>query len=147
MLFFGHLGITLLIVFVVFSLLKKDIDYRFVLIGSLLPDIIDKPLGQYILGWYFQNGRIIAHTLLFLIVLTVAGVFVARKYKTGVVSALAVGTVFHLVEDQMWVVPGTLLWPLFGWEFPKLELGNYLWYLLSELFSRPDAYEIGRAHV
>jgi inner membrane protein len=140
MLFFGHLGITLLIVFVVFSMLKKDIDYRFVLVGSLLPVIIDKPLGQYILGWYFQNGRIIAHTLLFLVVLTIIGLFVARKDKTGFVVALAAGTVCHLVLDQMWLAPGTLFWPLFGWEFPKLDLGNYLWYLLSEMFSRPDVY-------
>ena len=47
----------------------KRLDWRFIIIGSMLPDIIDKPLGMFILGDTFSNGRIFAHTLLFFIIL------------------------------------------------------------------------------
>jgi hypothetical protein len=33
-----------------------------------------------------------------------------------------------------------LFWPLLGWEFPKLELGDYIGYLLSNLLKYPDVY-------
>ena len=44
---------------------KKHLDYRFLLIGSLLPDLIDKPIGGIFFYQTFQNGRIFAHTLCF----------------------------------------------------------------------------------
>ncbi len=37
------------------------------LIGSMLPDIIDKPLGGLICKETLGNGRTYAHTLLFLL--------------------------------------------------------------------------------
>jgi hypothetical protein len=48
-------------------------DYRFVLVGSMLPDIIDKPLGQLVLRNLMSNGRIFSHTLLFLLLICLAG--------------------------------------------------------------------------
>ena len=48
-----------------FILLGRYIDIRLLLVGSLLPDIIDKPIGQYFLVETFSNGRIFSHTLLF----------------------------------------------------------------------------------
>ncbi len=41
------------------------IDYRFVILGSILPDLIDKPLGLFILRKQISNGRTFAHSLLF----------------------------------------------------------------------------------
>ena len=48
------------------------IDYRLVWMGSLLPDILDKPL------WYFTtfgSGRDFSHTLLFNLALFISGLF------------------------------------------------------------------------
>lgn len=140
MLVFGHLGITLLLAFVIFSVLKEDVDYRFVLVGGLLPDIIDKPIGDYIFYSIFQNGRIFSHTLLFVAVVTLIGATVTRKYKVNFVELLALGSLFHIAEDQVWRVQGTLFWPLFGWEFPKFNLEDYAGYILYVLFHNPDAY-------
>ncbi len=140
MLVFGHLGITLLLVFIIFSILKEDVDYRFVLVGALLPDIIDKPIGDYIFYSIFQNGRIFAHTLLFVAALTLAGAAVTRKYKVNFVELFALGSLFHIAEDQVWRVQGTLFWPLFGLEFPKFNLEDYAGYILYVLFHNPDAY-------
>jgi hypothetical protein len=55
--------------------LQKIIDYRLVLIASILPDIIDKPLGGVILKESVGNGRIYAHTFLFLLFLFGLGMF------------------------------------------------------------------------
>ena len=41
-----------------------SIDYRLVLIGSLLPDILDKPLWLIASGDIFLSGRTYGHTLL-----------------------------------------------------------------------------------
>lgn len=51
-------------------------DLRFWALGSLLPDIIDKPVGRYILAGTFQyNGRIFSHTLLLVVLLLAAAFF------------------------------------------------------------------------
>jgi hypothetical protein len=140
MLLFGHIGITIAFIFIVFLFLKGKVDYRFVIVGSMLPDMIDKPLGEYILYSVFQNGRIICHTLLFIAVLTLAALYVTKRYKFNGFEFLALGAMMHLTEDQIWNAPGTLFWPLLGWEFPKLNLGDYIGYLLSNLLKYPDVY-------
>ena len=59
--------------------LSRFLDIRILMIGALVPDIIDKPLS--FLG--FGNGRSITHTLIvFLIVLSIALFLYASKKKT-----------------------------------------------------------------
>ncbi len=140
MIFFGHLGITIAFVLVVFYFLKEKVDYRFVIVGSVLPDIIDKPLGQIILYSVFQNGRIISHTLLFVAVLTLIGIYVEKRYKSTAVEFLALGAMMHLVLDQMWFTPRTLFWPLLGWSFPTVDLSDYSGFLMNELTNKPSVY-------
>jgi hypothetical protein len=41
-------------------------DLRLLLVGSLLPDIIDKPVGQFFFRETFSNGRIFSHPSSFL---------------------------------------------------------------------------------
>ena len=77
MLVFAHLGLTLAA-----ANLSRRFDFRpdlaFVGIGSLLPDMIDKPLGYMIYG-SMATGRIYAHTLLFLLILaTIAAALRSR---------------------------------------------------------------------
>ncbi len=140
MIFFGHLGVTLLFVFIVFYILKEDVDYRFVLLGAILPDLLDKPIGDFLFYSTFQNGRIFGHTLLFIFALTLLGSYVTKKYKTGFVELLALGALLHIAEDRMWVAKETLLWPLLGLEFPKTNTEDYLGYILYVIFHNPDAY-------
>ncbi len=68
MLLFGHIDVTLGIFFGLLFLipqLQTIIDPTYLVIGSLLPDLIDKPLGIIIYSSTIANGRTIAHTLLF----------------------------------------------------------------------------------
>ncbi len=118
----------------------KAVDYRFVIIGSMLPDIIDKPLGQLILRNQLSNGRIFSHTLLFLLIVIAAGLLVQHFYKKPYVLYLAAGTFIHLVLDGIWLTPCTLFWPACGLAFPKYDLENWTLTLLKNLFSDPATF-------
>jgi membrane-bound metal-dependent hydrolase YbcI (DUF457 family) len=133
MLLFGHIGITLGIFFV-FSYfaprLKTIIDPRYLAVGALLPDIIDKPVGMIIFASTISNGRMISHTLLFAFTLFLIGLYFYSKKRDIIIITFASGTFFHLMEDQMWNTPATLFWPLLGWSFPKYEFTDGLVFLL-----------------
>jgi LexA-binding, inner membrane-associated putative hydrolase len=136
MLIFGHIGITLGIFFV-FSYfsprLKTIIDPRYLAVGALLPDLIDKPLGMIVFSSSISNGRMISHTLVFSITLFLIGLYLYNKRLDIRVITLATGSFFHLMEDQMWATPQTLLWPLLGWSFPKDQIADGLAFLLMLL--------------
>ncbi len=122
MLLFGHLGVTLGIFFslgFMIPRLRKFIDFRYLALGSMLPDIIDKPLGKLIFAQTLANGRIIGHTLVFSIYLALLGFYIYRKKRNPGLLACAAGSFFHLLEDGMWSNPSTLFWPFFGWNFPR----------------------------
>ncbi len=95
----------------------RIIDFRFLILGSILPDLIDKPLGMVILR-QLANGRIFAHTLLFALILLLNAVLLPRLARPAA-FALFTGDIIHLVLDSMWQSPGTLLWPIYGIDFPQ----------------------------
>jgi inner membrane protein len=152
-LLFGHAGITLGVATVVTHAIDKDrkthgwfvslsryFDIRCLVVGSLLPDIIDKPVGQYFFRSTFDNGRIFSHTLLFLILLTAVGFFLWKRYRQVWMLSLAAGTLMHLILDESWLAPGTLFWPLLGLTFPKIELTEWLRNILEAIFTVPKIY-------
>ncbi len=111
----GHVGIPLFIL-----IFKDDMDFdiRLLVIGAMLPDIIDKPLGHLILPE--NNGRIFAHTLLFAIALLISAV-VWRK-----LTPLSLGVSGHLLLDGMFLEPESALWPFFG-GFPSTDYDVINW--------------------
>jgi hypothetical protein len=138
MLLFGHIGVTFGVFFgLAFFIpqLRTVIDPTYLVIGSLLPDLIDKPLGLVIFPSTIANGRMIAHTLLFSFTLFLIGLYLYDKSGDIKVLTLASCSIFHLMEDQMWASPRTLFWPLFGWRFRKKPHHTGLKYLLM-LFKR-----------
>ena len=118
----------------------QRIDFRILLIGSLLPDIIDKPLGGVIFREELSSGRLYAHTLLFLIILAVAGLWLYRSRGSIWMLVLAFGTFIHHLLDQVWLMPQTMLWPILGLEFERLPVDDWLELWLRNFFSRPDVF-------
>ncbi|MGD0951596.1 MAG: metal-dependent hydrolase [Methanotrichaceae archaeon] len=105
-------------------------DMAFLALGSMLPDIIDKPLGLLAFGTP-AAGRTICHTLLFLLVLGVLAVYM----KDFRVASVFAGVLAHLTLDSMWQSPVILLWPLLG-NFPlarDLGVFDYMQALLYGL--------------
>ena len=161
MLVFGHTGITLGIFGLSHSLLsgrfsapafmsvstksastnstKWHIDYRFVLLGSMFPDIVDKPIGMLIFANTIANGRVYFHTLLVnLILLSVGFYLLKRKRPHFLIFSLA--SSFHLVLDRMWLFPITFLWPLYGWRFPPGDISHWWQNMLNNLLTNPWTY-------
>lgn len=109
MLLFGHIGLTLGIFYLISLIAKRKFSYPLVIVCSILPDLIDKPLGRIILP--LGSGRLIGHTLAFLLVLIMIGIISGRA---GHMLTIALADGLHLVEDRMWEQPAILLWPLLG---------------------------------
>ena len=117
------------------------VDYRFILLGALLPDLIDKPLGHILLPDVLANGRTFLHTLLFL-VLTILAAFIIYRQKCGMWGVyIAFGVLTHFIMDAMWCDPITFFWPLYG-AFQK-NPGISAWILeiwIQTLFEEPCVY-------
>jgi inner membrane protein len=123
-----------------FASLEKFLDIRLLLVGSLLPDIIDKPLA-YIFN--FGSGRSVSHTLLFALVFVVPALYLYIARRQTWLLALAFGVASHLVLDSMWETPRTLFWPVYGWIFPPRASANPLGMWIAELVTNrvEEAFE------
>jgi len=115
-----------------------SIDYRIVLLGSLLPDIIDKPLWLLAAGHISLSGRDYAHTLLFNLALFICSLILIR-YRKSWLLIISLCSFMHLILDQMWNSPVVLLWPLLG-PFPREETVGWLPNIFQVLFSYPHVY-------
>lgn len=125
MLLFAHLGIA-----TAAARFITGCSLIFVAIGAILPDIIDKPLGEIIYGTP-NMGRIFAHTLLFLLLLAAVACY-TRDVR---IASLCGGVLIHLLLDFMWLTPAVLLWPLLG-PFPpaaQIDTVSYIQMLLLGL--------------
>ena len=131
-----HIGMTVLIVRYVFR--DPRMDLRWVLVGSVLPDVIDKPIGAVVFHDTFGTHRVFGHTLLFpvlalfLVLLATRRGTALRKGLIGVV----IGWFVHLILDGVWLSPEAFLWPLFGLSFPPIA-GSELLDLVGRMIRSP----------
>ena len=115
-----HAGLTMLIVWFVMRG-NPRVDYRVVAVASLLPDLIDKPIGRLILRTRYESGRIYAHTLLLNLALFCVLFFLRGRSKRQFVL-VPISSLLHLAEDGVWSEPRLFWWPLFGTQFPRQPL-------------------------
>lgn len=122
---FWHLGGTTLIVRYVFR--DPAMDLRWVLAGSLLPDIIDKPIGSMMWNDTFHNHRLYAHALVAPVLLLGLVMAVTRRGTPVRRAAIAVviGCFVHLLLDGVWTSPEAFLWPFFGFDFPRVAGSDF----------------------
>jgi hypothetical protein len=120
MFLFGHVGIGLGLAWLLAWKSSARVDYRLVLFGAILPDLIDKPLG-IALG---LETRVWAHTFLFLFAVLALGLVpVARNARF-----VGFGVATHLLLDQIWVQPRIVLYPAFFWMFPPAAFDPSFWF-------------------
>lgn len=119
--------------------LARHIDIRLLLIGSLLTDIIDKPLGL-IFSEVLSNTRTISHTLLFTAIISFAGLIIYRRSQKNWLLVVSLGAMVHLILDQMWQTPETLFWPLFGFAFVNRDISSYVSDIFESLTTKPEVY-------
>lgn len=112
------------VAYIVYSLLARLLRWKrpaavtalAVLLGSQVPDLIDKPLA-----WWLQilpSGRSLGHSLLFALPIVVTAVWIARlRRRVQVGVAFAVGYLLHL--------PGDALYPVLTGGRPETEFLLY----------------------
>ena len=117
----GHVGLG---VHLIPERLRRGLRFRWLALGCLLPDLIDKPwwLATRLLHTGHRGTRLLGHTLLLCAALGLA----ARLLRLPALRAVSLGAFTHAALDvagevlsgmpPIWT--GWLLWPLFGWRFP-----------------------------
>jgi hypothetical protein len=113
--------------------IATEVDYRGAAVAALLPDLVDKPLSLTLLS-SSGTSQGVSHTLLGQALLTLT---TARLKPQWLPFALISNS--HLLADQMWKYPRTLLFPFSGrldaWKFmgtPAAMLHAY-----AEIATRP----------
>lgn len=96
----------------------QRIDYRAVAFGSLLPDLIDKPLVWFVIRNEEYGGHHVGHSLLFSLGLSVAGLALAKRGSTALLM-VAFGTLTHVLYDSVTHVPWSLCYPFVELDVPR----------------------------
>jgi hypothetical protein len=111
-------GLSFVAVWAVFK--DPAFDHRLVIVGALVPDVID----------VWTGGRWLAHTVLFSAALLTAVMLGTRgrRLLRRRLIALPIGTLLHLVLDGMWADKQVFWWPVYGASFgdrplPSVERG------------------------
>jgi hypothetical protein len=113
-------GLALGLVWLVFR--DPAFDYRVVVVGALLPDLVDAPFG----------GARLAHTLLGSVVVLAVVMLTSRGHRRlrRSLLALPIGMFAHLVADGMWARTETFWWPFLGrhltGRLPALDHGVFV---------------------
>lgn len=105
-------------------------------IGSLLPDIIDKPVGHIILA-SLGNGRIFFHSLTICALVALVGFVILMIWRHPGLVFIAAGMFSHQLADAMWTVPNSWYWPFLGW-FRPIYSPYYFENMFSLEFSSPS---------
>lgn len=122
-----HAGIAAAIVYV--TLGRARIDYRFILLGAIAPDIVDGALSLTLFPEW--QGRGAAHSIAAMTVVALVVILGLRGERRLAWFGLPVGWLLHLVGDGMWAEPRTFLWPLFGSDLTTGSAEPYSWGLFS----------------
>lgn len=148
MFLFAHLGIGYEMARLGWAKRKPDLDVPFVLLGTVLPDLLDKPIyyishdllrARGAFADFYAGTRGLGHTFLF------AGVLIlsASISKNRSWIAIAIGVATHLsldiINDLIYGRATDLrifLWPALGWNFPQARfatLGAHLHFWLEPI--------------
>ncbi len=123
----AHIGFTSAAVRVLEKGLRlRAIDYRILIIASLLPDLIDKPLAKMFKSSITTyESRAFGHSLMFLGLIAVCMMLQRLWGDKFSLFPVFCGVLLHDVFDVMWLHQEIFLWPFYGWDFTKPE--NEAW--------------------
>jgi membrane-bound metal-dependent hydrolase YbcI (DUF457 family) len=136
MYFFFHLLTGIILGLLIGELLH---DRRWIIpcaLGSVLPDLIDKPLGLLVFGSSIGgSGRAWSHGILLLIVVLAVGTWIWKYRGSPVVLGAGIGIFSHQILDLMWRQPANWLYPFLGPLRGKMPLDRFFLLLRRELYN------------
>lgn len=117
---FWHLGGSLWLFRWIFG--DSKVDIRFLLLGAILPDLIDLPIGTMLFADVFSTGELWMHSLIApALYMSLVLVFTRRGGRRRTFMAVGVGWLFQPLLDGVWVDQAVFFWPFFGFEIPPGE--------------------------
>jgi hypothetical protein len=102
--------------------------------ASILPDVIDKPLGFIFLPDDLGPGRTFFHALLAVMLITAIAYLVWRFRRSILVFLVAGSVMLHQILDAMWHEPVIWFYPLLGPFQPYHSInyfGTFFWLEIS----------------
>lgn len=145
MLLFSHLLTGLIIGILLYWYFRDPVLIVASAIGSLLPDLIDKPIGIAVFASAI-GSRIYFHGLLFFLVVLVIGITIWWYFRSFSGIALALGILSHQILDMMWKFPVNWYYPFLGpylpVHYPNSFPVNFRMRLMVEL-TNPSEWVLG----
>ncbi len=125
----GHIGVTIFFLFLLQKIVDSDYSkfYLPIGLGSMLPDLIDKPIGSIIFG----TGRWVGHSIIFLTAMFIlfSSILKEQRFRdiliSDIVKVFFVGSIAHLLEDGRGLPLSVVFWPFNG-EIPTGSRGDFL---------------------
>jgi hypothetical protein len=101
-------------------ILNRPLDYRLIALMAVLPDVIDRFLYVFVIP-EAESGRLVAHTLLFNLVLL--AILVAIRRDLWIYGVLPLG---HLLLDLQCLSAHQLFWPFWGADLKNIQISTCL---------------------
>jgi len=96
-------------------------DLRLILIGAMLPDLVDKITGPYL----FSATRALGHTPMLNLTMVIFGsVLLWQKGRKGFLI-FSLASLFHILQDRIWETSQILFWPFYGVTMPPLGIKSW----------------------
>lgn len=117
-----HLAAALLVFRWVFR--DPEADLRWLVAGTMAPDLVDLPIGTLIWAETFSSGEVYAHSLMVTMAVGIALLLLTRRGSRARrnLMVVMVGWLIHLLADGIWLEQRVFWWPFGGWSFPSQDL-------------------------
>ena len=104
----------------------ERLDDRALIVGSMLPDIVDKPLALFLAPTLVGPSlRNYGHTLVFAALVLAVALALAALMKRQWPLTLALASAGHLVLDLMWFSHRILFWPFTTSDFSPRNIHEW----------------------
>ena len=130
-----HLFVGIALGLVLYLLFRNKWIVFTVAFGSVLPDLVDKPLGHLIMNESLDNGRLLFHGLMMVGIILVVALALRRTRYSVLFAGLALGMISHQLLDAMWLDPVAWFFPLMGPYVPAHYPDFFVHGLWAELTS------------
>jgi membrane-bound metal-dependent hydrolase YbcI (DUF457 family) len=135
MLIFAHIFAGALLGLVFWHLTNDRRAVILCIIGSIIPDLIDKPLGL-VFPTVLSGGRTVFHTLVIIFLILLCIFLFVRSRSRLLAGGVACALLLHQVLDEMWTLPATWFWPLLG-PFTGDMIPGYIWFYFWQEITSP----------
>jgi membrane-bound metal-dependent hydrolase YbcI (DUF457 family) len=134
MLIFAHIFAGALLGLGFWHLTNDRRAVLFCVVGSILPDLIDKSLGL-VFPSVLGGGRTVFHALVIIMVILLCTLIFFRSMARWPGAGMAGAVLLHQIMDEMWTLPADWFWPLLGPFTGHMILDYIAFYFWQEITS------------